>query len=648
MPLPWERQWSFTPGPPADDEVESYITEAATKRGIPVEDALKVWAGEGKGAWQSNFHKGGVREPSYGPYQLYKGGGLGNAFEKDTGLDPADPSTWKQGVDYALDTAKKEGWRQWYGAPPELRARGGYVDMNSPSMGAQGKPLPWQRKWEVPQGVAREVPASEMPEVPVKDATPYQPTPWGEIGDDAARSYISSMMGDVMPAIMGLPGEAIKGAQWLDRYLGINSEGSDTPVPFDIAGVKEAVGADRFDYTPQTGAGEMAKKAPLAAAGGVSGGIRGATQIAGGVTGGIIGEDVGGPVGEVIGLVAGSRAGAKPMPKGKAPAITAADHGVSEADQVLTPGTAAVKRTSQEAYQEADAMGVTIGGPAFNNFQRSLDSDKTLHVLKLDPQKHPELSKVFTKIKGGTMSAMTARPQGTMGNLTSTMNLEEFGNLRESVIKHLNSKNADTRRLAGHLLHRLDNFFETSVARQFPKAKPTLDKARHNWKQYEKSKVVDRLMENAKDKAGGYTQSGDENAIRTVFRQLSTQINNDKTGRLRKLWTPDEVRMIRKLSRGKYSPRNAARWVGRLLGPNQFTMTANTGGALASGYTGDPTYMAYTLGGMGVGALSKKMAGMSAAQKAELLSQLVRSGGVMNAPNRTQPFLSGYLAAEEQ
>lgn len=100
-------------------DIASYITQAAIKRGIDPAIALKVAKSEGGlDSWnlQSNYVKNGVREPSFGPFQLYKGGGLGNAMIKQTGLDPALAANGPAGVDFALDNAKKSGWGQWYGA----------------------------------------------------------------------------------------------------------------------------------------------------------------------------------------------------------------------------------------------------------------------------------------------------------------------------------------------------------------------------------------------------------------------------------------------------------------------------------------------------------------------------------------------------
>lgn len=108
---------AFAPGytVPRSD-VEAFIANAARERGIDPNIALTVYRREGAGGWQSSVVKNGIREPSYGPFQLYTGGGLGNKFQKETGLDPRDPNTWQQNVTYALDEAKKGGWGPWYGA----------------------------------------------------------------------------------------------------------------------------------------------------------------------------------------------------------------------------------------------------------------------------------------------------------------------------------------------------------------------------------------------------------------------------------------------------------------------------------------------------------------------------------------------------
>lgn len=103
------------------EEIVDYIRQAAQARGIDPDVAVAVARSEGLNAnpeegWQSNVVKDGVREPSFGPFQLYMGGGLGNKFQAKTGLDPRDPSTVFKQIDFALDEAKRGGWGPWYGA----------------------------------------------------------------------------------------------------------------------------------------------------------------------------------------------------------------------------------------------------------------------------------------------------------------------------------------------------------------------------------------------------------------------------------------------------------------------------------------------------------------------------------------------------
>ncbi|MDR9781587.1 phage tail length tape measure family protein [Rhizobium redzepovicii] len=100
-------------------DIASYISQAAAKRGIDPDIALRVAKSEGGlASWnlQSTYMKNGVQEPSFGPFQLYKGGGLGNDFMRKTGLDPALAANGPAGVDFALDHAAKNGWGAWYGA----------------------------------------------------------------------------------------------------------------------------------------------------------------------------------------------------------------------------------------------------------------------------------------------------------------------------------------------------------------------------------------------------------------------------------------------------------------------------------------------------------------------------------------------------
>lgn len=89
---------------------EGKIREAAAKYGIDPEIALKVAKSEGLRDFLGDGGKSG------GAFQLYTGGGLGNKFKKETGLDPLDPKNEDATIDFAMKEAKQSGWKPWYGA----------------------------------------------------------------------------------------------------------------------------------------------------------------------------------------------------------------------------------------------------------------------------------------------------------------------------------------------------------------------------------------------------------------------------------------------------------------------------------------------------------------------------------------------------
>ena len=112
------------------NSIMAYIRKASKLRGIDPEVAIKLAKLEGLNAlgaqtpnYQSVQKSGGVREPSYGPFQLLVGGegtgfgpGLGNEFMKKTGLNPSDQNTIPQQIDFALNWAIDNGWKAWSAA----------------------------------------------------------------------------------------------------------------------------------------------------------------------------------------------------------------------------------------------------------------------------------------------------------------------------------------------------------------------------------------------------------------------------------------------------------------------------------------------------------------------------------------------------
>ena len=108
-------------------EIEDLIRYTSKKYGIDPDIAVKVWKSEGGTAYQSTLvpskgsktktHNG--KEASFGPFQLYIGGGLGNDYENKYGVDIKDDNTpegLRRQIEFSLQIARKKGWSPWYGA----------------------------------------------------------------------------------------------------------------------------------------------------------------------------------------------------------------------------------------------------------------------------------------------------------------------------------------------------------------------------------------------------------------------------------------------------------------------------------------------------------------------------------------------------
>jgi tape measure domain-containing protein len=93
-------------------EVEQFAYQAAKGRGWSDKDAqelVSLISGEGAGQGARAVGDSGR---SFGPMQLFTGGGLGNRA-LDAGLNVRDPSTWQQQVLFGMEAIEREGAGQW-------------------------------------------------------------------------------------------------------------------------------------------------------------------------------------------------------------------------------------------------------------------------------------------------------------------------------------------------------------------------------------------------------------------------------------------------------------------------------------------------------------------------------------------------------
>ena len=100
--------------------IESIIAREAKLRNMDVATAIKVYRAEGLNSYQSQLKYEGKQERSYGPYQLFVDGGLGNTYQKDTGRKLVSDNTLEgitNQIRWSLDYVAKTGsWSPWKGA----------------------------------------------------------------------------------------------------------------------------------------------------------------------------------------------------------------------------------------------------------------------------------------------------------------------------------------------------------------------------------------------------------------------------------------------------------------------------------------------------------------------------------------------------
>jgi hypothetical protein len=97
-------------------EKQAYIRQVAAKIGIDPDVAMRVARSEGFNTFKSAI----PGEESFGAFQLHvtpggRGRAVGDQFRADSGLDPSDPANERQGIDYALNWARKHGWGDFHG-----------------------------------------------------------------------------------------------------------------------------------------------------------------------------------------------------------------------------------------------------------------------------------------------------------------------------------------------------------------------------------------------------------------------------------------------------------------------------------------------------------------------------------------------------
>jgi hypothetical protein len=275
---------------------------------------------------------------------------------------------------------------------------------------------------------------------------------------------------------------------------------------------------------------------------------------------------------------------ASPMSAGSRTAASVAAAGVKAAKPTL-PEIEAIKEGARAAYKVADDAGVVVSKESFGPLVKDIAS--TVVKEGLDPTLHPAATAALRRL-------------GEVRN--EPLALSHIDTLRQVVKDAAASRVPGEARLASMMIDKIDDYVRgigmkdvIATAENPEIATKALTEARGLWQSAKKSEAVEGLVERATTRAGQFSGSGFENALRTEFRQF---VMNKKNLRG---WSSEEVAAAKKVAEGGTID-NIARMLGK------FAPTGVVSGVLSGG--------AGAAVGGGLGAVALPVAGFAARQYA--------------------------------
>ncbi|WP_430439005.1 hypothetical protein [Shinella sp.] len=215
------------------------------------------------------------------------------------------------------------------------------------------------------------------------------------------------------------------------------------------------------------------------------------------------------------------------------------------------------------------------------------------------------------------------------------MNPTQMQVIRETLADAARTTEGKESRIATKMLKTFDDF-TTPLA-------PELQEARDIASRYLKAQKLETVRELAGSRAGQFTGSGFENALRTEYRGLERKLIKGQE----KGWTPQEQEAIKKVAQGTAAS-NTFRNLGRMAptGPVSFSASAGVPFAIGTALTGNPwvgSAMGAATSALGYGA--RGMATKLGMRNADLAEMLVRSGGNMPSPISTDQLRRRLIEA---
>jgi hypothetical protein len=267
-----------------------------------------------------------------------------------------------------------------------------------------------------------------------------------------------------------------------------------------------------------------------------------------------------------------------------------------------------LRTASQQAYQRATDAGVVVNESGVGNLKQSIQ--KAI-ADDYDSDLHPHVKAIMKRV------------DATEGQLTLDQleKLRRFASKQETAARRIQGGD-DTARIAGNIVDEIDDFTDSRMAGftasgDAATGAQALSDARNLYSRNRKAQELEDIVTSARERAGQFSVSGMENALRTEFRQLAR--NKKRMSR----FTKPEQAAIQQIARGTNTV-NALRWLGKLAPTGQLSQLGWLG---AIGATGG-TAAVLPVGGLAARATAGRMQ-LNAANR---LSEMARRGGENAAP----------------
>lgn len=215
-----------------------------------------------------------------------------------------------------------------------------------------------------------------------------------------------------------------------------------------------------------------------------------------------------------------------------------------------------------------------------------------------------------------------------------TMNVPQMQTVRKVLADGAKAPDDSERRMATQMLKAFDDF--TSHL------SPQLADARKLYSQAMRGEKLETLRELAGSRAGQFSGSGFENALRTEYRQLNNKIiKGQERG-----WSPEQADAIKRVAEGS-GVSNALRNVGRMAptGPLSFMSTAGIPAAIGTAVGGPMLGATLATGASMAGYGARALAAQRVGRYADIAELLARGGQPTNSIGSSDSVRRGIIQA---